>query len=168
MDALSSFHALPPPPPSGKSSSIDKVAPVLLRTVLQEARRVGVDSPKLCSGLGFTEEDLDIPGFMVSHAEAATLLRRSLLAIDNPTLGLELGMRSNLANLGPLALGLLASPTPGDAVHLLLRFPASAGLLLFLDEEKSSRQHSLLAMPLSDSNDLESFLVDQLFAGLVD
>jgi AraC-like DNA-binding protein len=144
-----------------------KVAPVLLRTVLLEARRVGVDSPKLCNGLGFTAQDLDIPGFMVSHDEAAIMLRRALAAIDNPLLGLELGLRSNLANLGALALGLMASPTAGHAVSLIVRFPASAGLLLSLDEELAAQDHALLAMPLPGSKDLEPFLVDKLFAELV-
>lgn len=104
---------------------------------------------------------------MVSHFEAATVLRRALQAINNPQLGLELGRRSNLANRGALGLGLLASPTPEDAIHLILRFPASAGLLVNLAEEVWPRQRTLLATPLIGNNDLEAFLVDKLFAGLV-
>lgn len=145
----------------------EKVAPVFLRTVLQECRRLGVYSLSLCRGLGFSAADLDTPGFMVSHLEAVTVMRRALSAIGNPALGLELGMQSNIANRGVLALGLLASATLGDAVHLMLRFPASAGLLVALSEERSAKQHELIATSLPGDQDLEPFIVDKLFTGLV-
>jgi AraC-like DNA-binding protein len=153
--------------PPGPRALREKIAPVFLRAVLQEARRLGIDCVPLCSGLGFAAADLDLPGFMVSHLEAATVMRRALRAIDRPELGLELGMRSNLANRGALALGLLASPTLGDAVRLMLRFPASAGLMLEVHEESAARQHALVAAPLFGNHDIEPFLVDKLFSGLV-
>ena len=154
-------------PPCKRRALTEKVAPVFLRVVLEEARRVGVGSPSLCRGLGFSANDLEAPGFMVSHFEATTVMRRALLAIGNPVLGLELGMRSNIGSRGALALGLLASPTLGEAVHLMLRFPASAGLLLSLSEATSSHQHALLAASPFESHDIEPFLVDKLFTGLV-
>jgi AraC-like DNA-binding protein len=138
-----------------------------VRSILQEARLVGIDSQALCRGLGFSPDDLDAPGFMVSHFEAIVVVRRAVSAIANPLLGLELGMRSNFANRGALALGLLASATLGDAVRLMLRYPASAGLLVALNEETTDNQHALLATSLFESQDIEPFLVDKLFAGLV-
>lgn len=153
--------------PSDARSRTEKLAPVLLRTVLQEAQRLGLDTTSMCSGQGFSPDNLDIPGFMVTHFEAATVLRRALLQIGNPSLGLELGMRSNLANRGALALGLLASPTPSDAIRLMLQFPASAGLMLGLHEQTSAQQYALVAVPLFGNHDLEPFLVDKLFTGLV-
>ncbi len=153
--------------PADGRALTEKVAPVFVRAVLQEARRLGLDQASLCNGLGFTAGDLDRPGFMLSHFEATTVVRRAVQLIANPNLGLELGMRSNLANRGALALGLLASPTLGAAVALMLRFPASAGLLLEVHEETSAGQHVLLAAPLFGNHDIEPFLVDKLFSGLV-
>ena len=140
---------------------------MLLRTVVQEVQRLGFDAASMCRGLGFSTADLDIPGFMVTYFESATVMRRAMPLIGHPALGLELGMRSNLANRGALALGLLASKTPGDALRLMLRFPASSGLMLGLDEQKSADQHALLAMTLFGIHDLAPFLVDELFASLV-
>ena len=145
----------------------EMVAPLLLRTVLEAADHGGVDTLALCRGLGFLPGDLDVPGFMVSHFEAVTVIRRALQAIGNPALGLELGMRSNIVSRGALALGLMASATLGDALRLMLRFPASAGQLLALHEEALASQQVLQASSLFGHYDVEPFLVDKLFAGLV-
>lgn len=152
---------------SDARSRSEKLAPVLLRAVVQEARRLGLDVSSMCSGLGFSADSLDSPGFMVTQFESAMVLRRALQQIGNPRLGLDLGMRSNLANHGVLALGLLACPTPGDALGLMLRFPASAGLMLGLHVHSSSQQYGLLAASLFGHHELEPFLVDLLFTGLV-
>jgi hypothetical protein len=99
---------------------------------------------------GFSADDLDIPGFLVTHFEAVTVLRRALTWVDDPRPGLELGLRSNLANLRVPALRMLASSAPGDAFHRLLT---------------TAHQHALTAMTLL-GDDLAPFLVDALFTGL--
>jgi AraC-like DNA-binding protein len=154
-------------PSSDRKAAIEVVAPVFLRTILQETRRKGFDPQSLCRGLGFLVSDLETPGFMVSHAEAATVLRRALAAINNPDLALELGMRGNITNLGVLALGLLASATLGEAMRVILRYPASAGLLVDLSEEVSGHEHGLKASARVEHQDIEPFVVDGVFTGLV-
>ncbi len=154
-------------PPSDARALTEQVAPVFLRVVLEAAQRLGIGSASLCRGLGFSANDLEAPGFTVSHFEALTVMRRALSAIGNPTLGLELGMQSNIANRGALALGLLASATLGEALGLMLRHPASAGLLVAVTEETSPHQHALRATSRFESHDIEPFLVDKLFTGLV-
>jgi len=143
------------------------VAPVYLRPLLAEARRLGLDTGMLFHGLDFGPDDLDLPGFMVTHHEASRVVRRAIRVFDNPNLGLELGMRSRITDRGVLALGLLASPTLEAAITLSLRYPASAGFLLGVRELRLPQRHELVADTLFDNHDLADFLVDKLFAGLV-
>lgn len=143
------------------------VAPVYVRPLLEEAERAGVDPQSLCRGLGLTPEDLELPGFMISHLEACTVVRRALAAIGNPNLGLELGMRSNIVNRGALGLGILASATMREATQLALRFPASAGFLLEVQEQDTELGHALVASPMFGNHDIAPFLVDNLFASIV-
>lgn len=153
--------------PVDRRSMTTNVAPVLLRPLLQEARRVGVDVPSLCQGLGFEPHDLDQPGFMVSHFEACTVVRRALAAIDNPSLGLELGARSNIVNRGALGLGVLASSTLREAMRLGQRYPASAGHLLEVQDRDEDQGNVLTASPMFGNHDIAPFLVDYLFASSV-
>lgn len=155
------------PPAADPRASTTRVAPVYLRPILEEFRRVGADPRALFRGLGISAGDLGAPGFLVTHAEAATILRRAIPLLDNPNLGLELGMRSRITNLGVLALGLLASSTLGEGIGLSLRYPRSAGFLLTVSEDRLKDQHVLIAEPLFGNHDLMPFLVDKLFAGLV-
>ncbi len=143
------------------------VAPVLLRPLLQEARRLGIDVQALCAGLGFEPEDLEQPGFMVSHQEACTVVRRALAAIDRPTLGLELGARANIVNRGALGLGVLASATLREATRLAERYPASAGHLLEVQDRDEAEGNVLVASPTQGNHDIAPFLVDNLFATIV-
>jgi AraC-like DNA-binding protein len=154
-------------PPSDDLALTSKVAPVCVRSIIKEAERVGVDPRPLCRGLGFLPDDLDIPGFMVSHIEAITVIRRALSAIANPNLGVELGARSHIVDRGALALGLLASSTLEEAIELNVRFARVAGFLPALDAHRSGSLHILLADPLPGSHDVAPFLVDAAFAVIV-
>ena len=120
--------------------AMTSLAPVYLRPVVEETSRVGFDAQALFHGLAFSASDLDVPGFMVSHAEAVELIRRALRVLDNPRLGLELGMRSKITDRGALALGILAARTLGDAMALALQFPRSAGYLLMISEERPNER----------------------------
>ena len=154
-------------PPTDARANTTNVAPVYLRPLLEEVRRLGIDDRPIFRGLGFVAGDLDIPGFLVTHAEATTVVRRATALIGNPSLGLELGMRSKITNLGALALGLMASPTLGDGVSLTLRFPRSAGFMLDVREDRNKDNHTLVAEPQFGNHDVAPFLVDKMFAGLV-
>lgn len=169
-------------------ASASRVAPVTLLPVVAALQRSGQHMVAAFRGLGFDASDLMTPGFMPSQAEAMRFIRRALPLLGpvtgsqtglhkglaggqawDPEWGLELGRRNQLMDRGALALGLMASPTLGEALALTLRYPAGAGLLLALHAEPagSGQGHVLRAEPLFDSEDLFPFLVDELFAGLV-
>jgi AraC-like DNA-binding protein len=144
-----------------------RVAPVYLRPLLEEARRLDIEVPRLLHGLGFSCGDLESPGFAVSLKEAFALIRHCLAVIDDPKLGVQLGMRSNIVDRGALGLGMLASATLGDAIDLAQRFPASAGFLLDFRVERSGSNHLLIAAPMTADLDVEAFLADTIFSGMV-
>ena len=146
---------------------VASVAPVFVRPVLDAAQRDGHDSARLCRGLGFCGEDVAKPGFMLSHAEANTVIHRCVAALKKPCLGLELGMRCNIVNRGALALGLMASPTLGEAMKLKLRFPASAGLLLHTTGEQEGTGYVETAAPLHGNHDNVPFLAEKMFTSMV-
>ena len=148
-------------------ASAPHVSPVYLRALLEEGLRVGVNVESFFRGLAFSAADFDRPGFMVSQQEAATFARRAVHLLNNPRLGLELGMRSRITHRGVLALGMLASPTLGSSIELSLRFPHSAGYLLDVRASHTSRDHVLTAESAFGNHDLSEFLVDKLFSGLV-
>jgi len=143
------------------------VAPVFVRPVLEAAQRAGHDSVRLCRSLGFCGEHVASPGFMLSHAEANTVIRRCIDVLKRPCLGLELGMRCNIVNRGALALGLMASPTLGEAMKLKLRFPASAGLLLHTTGELGHTGHVETAAPLHGNHANVPFLAEKMFTSMV-
>jgi AraC-like DNA-binding protein len=157
----------PNPAVSIERRQVASVAPVFVRPVLEATQRDGHDSARLCRGLGFCGEDVAKPGFMLSHSEANTVIRRCIDVLKKPCLGLELGMRCNIVNRGALALGLMASPTLGEAMKLKLRFPASAGLLLHTTGEHQSTGYQETAAPLHGNHANVPFLAEKMFTSMV-
>jgi AraC-like DNA-binding protein len=143
-----------------------RVAAISIRDVLKEAERLSFSPQTLCHGMEFCVEDLEAPGCMILHREAALVIRRTTQQIGNPKLGLELGMRSNLASAGALSLGVMASRALGEAIALAQCYPSSAGFLLARQTELLGERHVLTADPLSGDIDLAPFLADRMFAGL--
>lgn len=144
-----------------------RISPTFVRPVLEAAQREGHDAGRLCRGLGFNGKDLENPDFWLSHAEANTVIRRCIEVIKRPALGLELGMQSNIVSRGVMALGLMASPTLGDAMRLKLRFPASAGLLLHITGECDEVDYVETTAPLHDNHANVPFLTEKMFASMV-
>jgi AraC-like DNA-binding protein len=140
------------------------VAPVYLARIVLEAARREVDPGPLFRGLEIEAADLDAPGAMVSHGEAVTVVRRSLTLLGLADQGLMLGMGTRITERGVLALGLLAAPTLGDAIGLLLHHPQSAGCLVQVSEAVEGDTHQLFAEAFLGDQDVQDFLVDLTFA----
>lgn len=143
------------------------VAPVYLRPLLDEAGRLGITTTPFFRGLGFGAADLDCPGLTIAHQEATTVVRRALHTFSNPSLGLQLGIRSRVTHFGVLGLGLLSSSTLKDSIDLMLRYPMSAGFLLNVRAVDSPTRYALVTESVFDNHDIADFLVDKLFVGLV-
>ncbi len=135
--------------------------------LLAAAERAGIAGDALFHGLGVTADDLAVPGFTVSPNEANTVVRRALRLLDQPDLGLTLGMNTRITERGAMALGLLAAATLGDAIALTLQFPGSAGYLMAVHAQRGRRLHLVIAEPMFGNDDIAPFLVDIMFAGSV-
>jgi AraC-like DNA-binding protein len=143
------------------------VAPVLLRALLAGLHDAGIATAPLLARWPLTPPDLEAPDCTVTQAEALDFVRHAARLWADPQLGLRLGARSTITELGVLALGLLSAPTLGQATALSLRHAAQMGLLLDLSEVITPARHALVAAPLSGSHDLEGLLADHAFASLV-
>lgn len=144
-----------------------KVAPVALFPLVDELAAQCMDAQALCRGLGFRLADLQEPRFLVSHYDACQWIRRALQLLRDPQLGFNLGLRSNIAHRGLLALGFVSAQTLGDAVSLSLRHPVTAGYLLDLDQARQQDRHVVTAAPMFGNADLMPFLSETLFTDIV-
>lgn len=138
-----------------------------LQPMLLQVAGQGVTAAALFQNLGTSAEAVDEPGGLVSRAVALTLVRRVLRILPDPAAGLQIGRLSRLTDRGALGLGMLAAPTLGDALALALQYPHWAGFLLDLQALQGERQHILQVLPRAGEDDVQAFLVDLQFAGLV-
>jgi AraC-like DNA-binding protein len=143
------------------------VAPVFLAPIVAEIVRRHVDVRTLFRGLEIEAGDFDMPGALISHGDAVTVVRRALRLLPLAGRGLELGARATITERGALSLGLLAATTLGDAIRLSLRFPQSAGYLLLVRGDSVAGVHQFRAELFPGNQDLQHFLVDLTFAASV-
>jgi AraC-like DNA-binding protein len=143
------------------------VAPVYLARIVAEAVRQQVDLEPLFRGLEIEEADLEAPGGMISRGQATAIVRRGLTLLAIGDRGLALGMGTRVTEGGVLALGMLAAPTLGGAIGLLMHHPQSAGYLVRVREEVEDGVHQFIAEAFLGDQDLQDFLVDLTFAATV-
>lgn len=124
----------------------------------------GAERDALFNNTGFSLATLASPEARISYRQYAMLTRNALILTGNPALGLDVGLNTGLPQMGPVALGLLSSPTLSAAVDTLLRFAPS--LLPCFDLELRSESASACivvreAIPLEPFRAfaLESFLM---------
>lgn len=138
-----------------------------LQPMLVQVAGQGVSAAALFQNLGTRAEVVDEPGGLVSRAAALTLVRRVLRILPDPAAGLQIGRLSRLTDRGALGLAMLAALTLGDALALALQYPHWAGFLLDMQALHGERQHILQMQPRAGEDDVQGFLVDLQFAGLV-
>ena len=143
------------------------VAPAFLVPMLAELADHGVPLTPLFRGLELSASDFDVPGTVLSHRDAMTVVRRALQLLPLDDRGLAVGQRARITERGALALGQLSSATLGDAISLAVRFSASAGCLLQVHEQVVDHGRQLVAQPFPGDQDLQHFLVDLTFAATV-
>lgn len=155
------------PVPPARRAAPSLVAPLFLLPILAEAARHGLGTEVLFRGLEIDAGDFELPGTVISHQEAITVVRRALLRLPIAGRGIELGQRARITERGALALGLLAAPTLGAAISLAVRFAQSAGYLLAVREQAVAAGHQLVVEPYPGDQDLQRFLVELTFSAVV-
>lgn len=144
-----------------------QVNPLAVRLMLAEFQSRGGDPASLCSGLDFTLADLQCPGFRMSYDRASQAVRRVIMALQDPLLGLRIGMRHHVVSFGLVGFGAMAASTLQAAGALALRFQKEAGSLLVLDADLGPDHVAVLARPRFADVAIEAALVDGTYAALV-
>lgn len=141
--------------------------PIVVRRIVSETVRRGLDAPSLCRGLGFDVADLESPDLRISYAQVSRVIRRALPLLGDPQLALRLGASANLVSWGFCFVGLMASARSQAVLEFAIDFLPSTGRLLRIHGKDDGWQFSLVADSLYDEPDVYSFLVDVTFASLM-
>ncbi len=141
-----------------------QLPPFLLQTVMRVAERYGVDSERLCHGLGFSAADLVDPGLRVSYRQASQLIRRALQQIPVPALGLEVGRSNVLGTLGLVGYAMSLSATLGEAIMLALHYQVLTGGIVHTDFGMEGEEAWLTAEFRFPEPEIQVFAVEELFA----
>lgn len=155
------------PLPDQSAAAEFRVNPLIVRWTLAEFQSRGGDLAALCGGLGFTFADLEHPGFRLSYDQASKAIRQVIHALQDPTLGLRIGMQHHVVSFGLVGFGAMAASTLHDAGALGIRFQKEAGSLLVLRAEIEADHVVVLASPRFSDVAIEAALVDGTYAALV-
>ena len=139
----------------------------LLRCLAATLADFGVDTARLCLGLGFTVDDLANPACRVSFRQGSTLIRRGLQLAPNKGLGLLIGERETIASIGLVGYAMMTSPTLGAATSLGMTQQKFTGSMLEFEMQQDERFVSVRASNRFHEPDIQMFLVEEAFASFL-
>lgn len=139
----------------------------LLRCLVSALTDFGVDSTRLCLGLGFTVEDLTNPACRVSFRQGSMLIRRALQSTPNIGLGLFIGERETIASIGLVGYAMMTSPTLGEATNLGMSQQKFTGSMLEFDMQQRDKVAVVTASNRFHEPDIQMFLVEEAFASFL-
>ncbi len=154
----------PPPAPDLLRADIQ---PVLLRQILAEAVRAGLEPAALFDGAGVRSEDLHDGDFLVSRVQCAQVIRRALHMLGRPALGLELGAAVNPASWGLVSLGFMTCADSRELLDFAIEHQHDGGRLLQLHAEDLSQTWCLVGRSPYTERLVDTFVVDHLYAAMV-
>ncbi len=141
--------------------------PIIVRHVLDEVlRKKGRDTERL-AGLGFTREDLSDPSFRLPYSIASEAIRRMVIELDDPDIGLVIGMRHHIFSWGLVGLGAMACANLEEAIAFGIRHQIEAGAMLEVGHRVGRRECAIVAYPRFADVSIERVLVDGTFAALL-
>jgi len=147
--------------------NIADAEPVIVRRIVSEMVKRGIDTFSLCRGLGFEVGDLERPELRISYEQVSTVIRRGLPLLGDPQLALNLGASANLVTWGFCFVGLMASAKSRAVLEFAIDFLPSTGRFLCIRGEDDGRLFSVVADARFDDPDVYAFLVDATFASLM-
>ena len=141
--------------------------PVIVRRIVAEMTKRGLDTSTLCQGLGFDLADLESVELRVSYGQVRTVIRRAMPLLGDPQLALHLGSSANLVSWGFVYLGMMASAKSRAVLEFAVDFLPSTGRFIHIHGEDDAGQFSIVVDALFDEPDVFSFLVDVTFGSLM-
>lgn len=143
------------------------LVPVTARALLALAEDRGLSAERLCRGLGLSAQTLAQADALVSHQQTRALILRAQRMLDEPALGLAVGARETPISWGLVGLAMLTCETLGEAAHYGLERQTESGSLLEHHLIIDGLRAHLTATPRVFDLEIETFLVEEAFAGTV-
>jgi len=91
------------------------------RVLVETAMEQGADRSALLEGTGITDAMLESPDARITYLQFGVLVRNSLALTQNPALGLDVGRRVHLPQLGMVGLAIMSTSTLGAALEVGIR-----------------------------------------------
>lgn len=151
---------------SGSVADACTAHPLVIRQLIVEVSRAGLDGNGLCRGLGFGADDVYEPDFLVSYAQTREVLLRAMPMLARPHLGLYLGENLNVVSWGASLLALMAAADSHQMLELAVRHLPSIGPFLHMDLQRGPVQLSMFAEDVYGDPEISPFLVEHMFASL--
>lgn len=141
---------------------------VTSRHIVDTATAHGLD-PTLClTGTGISVADLADPATEVQAAQELAIVRNLIAHLgDIPGLGVQTGLRYNLAHTGILGYAVMASPTIGDAIEVARRYISLSALFLTLVRQVTDTEIVFVFDDGQIPFDVRQFLLERDFTALL-
>lgn len=139
----------------------------LIRSLAATASDLGMDAPRLLSGLGIGMDDLADPACRISFRQGREIILRALRQGKGQALGLETGIREKIGSIGLVGYAMLTARTVGDAVALGIALQKDTGSMLEFDTRRDPDGVVVTAASRFHDPDVYAFLVEEAFASFM-
>jgi len=116
----------------------DRIPSDSARWLAVQVRSMGFPSGEILAGTGLDEAWLTDAEALVTHAQYLAIVANALRLTGNPALGLSLGAKQNLGELGFLGYAIISSPTLREANEAAMKFWELNGSLVKLTYHEGS------------------------------
>lgn len=147
----------------------DRVIPIylfqLLKAVLQER---GKDTGQLTKNIGIDSQELDQLDTLVSFDQSLGIIENALELSGDPALGLEIGRRENLSDLGMLGYAIASCKNGFDAVRISASYYQTTTNLTTVEMDQTDGIWSRRSIPIHPVEPrLFRFIVEEDLCGMV-
>lgn len=165
--AMKQSRPVPEPDSHADPRSQANLVPSIARVLLALAEERGLSMERLCRGLGITPQTLVEEDVLVSHQQTRALIQRVQRELNEPALGMAVGARQTPIAWGLAGLAMLSCETLGEAVSYGLERQALIGSMTSHLISFDGERLSVSSTPHNFDQEIESFLVEESFAGVV-
>jgi len=121
---------------------------IYMKRLLEVAEEYGVNRNDVLDAIGLSAEALDSTGIYYTIEQHVASLRVIEEAASIPGLGLLVGRRISIADLGILGYAMLSSPTLGKAMDIALRFQSLTDPVLHVSHRVEAGDAVVIVEPL--------------------
>ncbi|MDQ1259834.1 MAG: hypothetical protein QG643_1658 [Pseudomonadota bacterium] len=155
---------LPPLAPNSPAASLANIVPNIARALLALTEDRGLDSERLCRGLGFTPQNLMRQDLLLSYQQTRSLILRAYQLLEDPAMGLAAGARQTPVSWGLPGLAMLTCETMGEAISYGLEHQDPAGAMVIHRFEANEREAFLELAPRLFDVQIGHYLIEESFA----